>query len=284
MYRLCFLGCLLAACLVMVLPVAALAGPAPAVIADPGSLAEALRLPEVLLEIASDSIQGGSDLDQTFLGGKGGASFQDEIAHIYDPDQMSALFLPVLQAQLAEDGTDQQELVRFFTSDLGRKVVALELSTRQSMLDKTTEAAAKSAYQDMLSADDPRLDLLRGFVSANNLLEMNVASALSSNLAFAKGIATQALKPGPSDKDLVAAVWADEDEVRKFSEVWLMSYLALAYAPLSDAELQAFTDFSASRAGLGLNRALYIAFDATYAQLSHAAGQAVGRRMASTEL
>ena len=52
-------------------------------------------------------------------------------------------------------------------------------------------------------------------------------------------------------------------------------YLALAYQPLSDEEMQAYQVFSEAPEGRALNAALFAAFDASFVRISGELGRAV---------
>ena len=70
-------------------------------------------------------------------------------------------------------------------------------------------------------------------------------------------------------------LWAQEDQVRQETEDWLWPYLALAYQPLSDEEMQAYQVFSEAPEGRALNAALFAAFDASFVRISGELGRAV---------
>jgi hypothetical protein len=104
-------------------------------------------------------------------------------------------------------------------------------------------------------------------------------------MAFFRGLAESGVFEGAlSEDEMLAQVWSQEDEVRAETESWLLSFGAVAYAPLSDEELRAYTQFSMTPEGVALNRALFAAFDAIFLKVSHDLGLAVGRRTAGTDL
>ena len=80
---------------------------------------------------------------------------------------------------------------------------------------------------------------------------------------------------GMTESDMLAEVWAQEDQVRQETEDWLWPYLALAYQPLSDEEMQAYQVFSEAPEGRALNAALFAAFDASFVRISGELGRAV---------
>ena len=82
-----------------------------------------------------------------------------------------------------------------------------------------------------------------------------------------------------TEDQMLAEVWSAETDVRAETEDWLYPFLNLAYQPLTEAELQDYVAFSRSDAGQRLNRAMFVAFDAVFTEISHDLGQALGREM-----
>ena len=147
------------------------------------------------------------------------------------------------------------------------------------------EAAAKAAVADMEAEGSPRLDALRRFAAANDLVEMNVMGALNANLAFYKGLsAGGAFGSAMTEEDMLADVWGQEADVRAETEEWLWSYLSLAYQPLSDEELQAYHDFSETPEGQKLNAAVFAAFDVSFVRISEDLGRAAARAMQGEDI
>ena len=89
----------------------------------------------------------------------------------------------------------------------------------------------------------------------------------------------------PRDEgEMLAEVWGQEDQVRADTEAWLFPFLALAYQPLSDAELKAYVAFSASPEGQRLNRALFAGFDAVFEAVSADLGRAAGLELRGRDI
>jgi hypothetical protein len=173
----------------------------------------------------------------------------------------------------------------FFTGPLGARVLTLEIEARRALLDKTVEAAARARVDEMRADDSPRLAALDAFVAANDLIEANVQGALNANLAFYRGmVEAGGLGEAVDEGTVLAEVWAQEEEVRGETRIWLMAYVAMAYDPLSDAELQSYIDFSATPAGQRLNAALFSAFDAVFVQVSRDLGRAAGLQMIGQDI
>ena len=153
------------------------------------------------------------------------------------------------------------------------------------MLDQAVEDAAKVLMQDMAASEDPRLDMLKAFVAAADLEEQNVVGAMNANFAFMQGMAAAG---GPAaqmtEQDMLADVWGREADVRASTREWLYSYFALAYQPLDDADLQAYTAFWQSDAGSRANAALFAAFDEVFVDISRNLGQATAVQMQGDDI
>ena len=109
----------------------------------------------------------------------------------------------------------------------------------------------------------------------NELVDSNVSGALNSNLAFYRGMATsEQFSDTLSESFMLTTVWGQEPEIREETESWTMNFSTLAYAELSDAEMQQYIDVSASEAGQKLNAALFAGFDKVFETQSFDLGRA----------
>ena len=250
-----------------------------------GALGTALFLPDMLDIMREEGRAYGNDLEAQFFPGTGGAVWANEVQKIYDPARLLPVFQTAFSEELSQTGVDPAPILAFFSYPLGKRIVTLELSARRALLDDSVDEAARQKMDEMRIEAPPRLQLLETYISANHLIDMNVTSALNANVAFMRGLrATGALKDGMSEEELLAEVWRQEDAVRSATADWLLKYVILAYGPLTDAEVVAYTDFSRSPEGSALNRALFAGFDAMFAQVSNELGQAVGRWTQGTSL
>ncbi len=259
---------------------AAEAGESPAVV-----LERALLLPELYKVMQKEGLAYGKTIESQFFPGSGGASWQAEVGRIYAPEHLGQLFHDRFALALRQGAADTQPMVAFFASDLGRRAVALELSARQALLDKDIEAGAWAALDRLEAEGDPRLQMIRGYLEANHVIDLNVASALNANVAFLTAL-SEAAEPGQrmSRDEILAQVAGGQEAARADAERWILGFSVLAYAPLSDTELRAYMEFAETPAGLALNKALFEAYDEMFARISADLGRSVGRWMAGTNL
>lgn len=246
-------------------------------------LAKALGLPEVVKVMRDEGLVYANDMAEQLLAGRAGASWDLAVDAIYDPAKMQVTVIDTMADMLAD--TDITPLLDFFTSQRGREIIAYEVSAREALMDTDVEEAAKERLALMRAADSPELRKISRFVEVNDLVESNVMGAMNSNYAFYEGLASGgALGKGMSESEIVADVWAQEDRIREDTDTWVHAYLAMAYKPLSDADLDAYIAISEAPEGQAMNRALFEGFDRMYIEISHALGVAAAEVMSGTDL
>jgi hypothetical protein len=248
-------------------------------------LEEALLLPELLEVMQQEGATYGADLGAEYFPDNAGADWQQAVAALYAPSRLLPIFETAFEGDLARTTADTDAMLAFLTSPFGKKITRLEISARRALLDDSVDAAARQRLDEMRIEAPPRLQLLEDFAEAGHLVEMNIASALNANVAFLQGLAASGATDGAlSDAEILDHVWGQENEVRVGAEDWMMTFMILAYQPLSDDEISAYAAFSRSPAGVTLNRALFAGFDAMFLQTSKDMGQAVGRWIQGTSL
>ncbi len=250
---------------------------------DVAPLLDAIGMGELLPIMRQEGLAYAEDLAADMFPGRGEARWQNQVDRIYDTARMGR----EMEREMAErlTGAEIGALLQFFESELGRRIVGLELSAREALLDDGVEEAAEQAASELEASGDPRFDLLRGFVEANDLVEMNVVGALNSNWAFYQGLDAGGAFDGElSEEQMLAEVWGQEQQIREETQGWVYSYLGLAYRPLSDEELAAYTALSETPEGRALNTALFTAFDAMFARISRELGLAAATVMAGEDI
>jgi hypothetical protein len=254
--------------------------------ADPESVLQTLRIPEMIAVMQDEGIAYGDDLEEQLFPGAGGARWDGIVAGIYDEPALLQRFQSAFSARLAADPQAMDEIVGFFGTDRGQRILSLEIAARRALLDEAAEEAAAVSVDDMRARDDPRLAVLERFAAANDLIEQNVSGALNANFAFYQGMsdggAFDAAKM--TEADMLADVWSQEPEIRAETESWLYPFLALAYEPLSDADLQAYLAFSESGASRAMNAAMFAAFDEVFRAISRDLGRAAAEMLSGQDI
>lgn len=266
---------------------AALSGPAAA--ADVDEIMSALQMPAIFAVLSAEGEDYGRELDENMLDGAGGANWADAVRQIYEPGRLLPHFRTALEQTLqqatAADAAGYDGVVDFFRTDFGQQVTALEISARRALLDPDVADASRMTLEEMRAEESPRLALIEEFVTVNELLDSNVSSGLNANLAFYLGLRDAgAIGPEMSEDEMVAEVWSQEEAIREETSIWVHSYLAMAYAPLSDAELGRYTEFTRGDAAQALNRAVSEAYEIVFSDVSRQLGRAAGAVLAGQDL
>ncbi|WP_375690672.1 DUF2059 domain-containing protein [Pseudooceanicola sp. LIPI14-2-Ac024] len=199
---------------------------------------------------------------------------------IYDPAKMDEAMRLAFGGALGEGGID--DLVDFFESPVGARIVEAELDARQDFLDPAVEEEARRALTAP-GAEDGRLALIDEYIAVNDLVELNVMGALNANFSFFQGLAEGGGTEAAED-EMLAQVWSQEESTRVDTRDWLRAYLHHAYAGLTDDEIRTYIDLSGSAEGQRLNRALFEGFEQMYDHIYYALGLAVADQMDAQDL
>ncbi len=238
--------------------------------ADIDRLVDAMGVPGLIQAFASEGQDAGVAINNSFLNGQGGDVWGETVRRLYDPARLEAELRTAMQESL--DGDVAAQALLFFESDLGEKVVDLEVQARQAMLNDDLEAAAKSA-------PSATSDAVSDFLIVRDLIERNTETAMAAQMAFFDGLA--ATSAGPGDAPDLEGL---RDSLRADTESWLRGYYALAQSPLSGDDVAIYTAFWDTDVGRALDNALFDAFSASYVALSYGLGQAAGRLLPQNEL
>ena len=250
---------------------------------ETAALYDALGLPEMIEIMREEGLAYGEEIASDLLSSTTNAKWDETVARIYDVDRMRDGTSAALA--IALEGKDVDAMLDFFTSDLGKEVIALETSARRALLDDAVDTAAKQAAGDALASETPRAQLVTDFVEANDLIDTNVVGAMNANFAFYMGLQDGgAFEAELTEDQILSDVTAQEPEIRQNTTEWVYGFLMLAYGPLSDDELQAYIDFSQSEAGQDLNVAMFDAFDQMFVAISRELGRASAQYMAGQDI
>lgn len=250
---------------------------------DVDRLYEALALDEVLGVMQREGLEYGDSIAEDMLQGQVSASWREGVERIYDLETMREQVKAEFRASL--EGDDLAPMIDFFTTEPGETVIELEVSAREAMLDDDVEAAARETAALAMADETDRYRLIDRFAEVNDLVETNVASALNANLAFYEGLrAGGALPAALTDEQILAEVWSREAELRQSTTEWVISFLMMAYEPLSAADIEAYIAFSETEAGQALNRAIFAAFEDPFRDISRALGRLAGLEMTRQDI
>ncbi|MFZ1467506.1 MAG: hypothetical protein WAT09_00850 [Paracoccaceae bacterium] len=244
------------------------------------ALSQAMLMGDVFAVMVQEGQDYGTSIETQMFPGQGGTRWADQVAAIYDPATLQGMFEARLQEELADDPETVVAALAFFDTPRMQTILKLEVEARRALLDTAVEEAAEVEAERMQAARDPKMRLIRDMIKASDLIEMNVAGALSANLAFLEGMASVRVPGAPMDREgMMTEVWSQESSIRDETSKWLVPFLALAYGPAPEADLQAYLEFAASPEGKRLNGAVYAAFDKVFAHVSYQLGRSAALMM-----
>lgn len=250
---------------------------------DLQTLFEDMGLYAIFEVMAAEGLAGATDIEADMFPGRGGSAWPAVVAGIYASDKMVTAFEAALPAGLMTPEV-VAELQAFYDSDLGARVAAGELAARRAFLDPAIEEGAADLARNRAAEGHPRIALLTEFIAVNDLIEHNVSGALNSNFAFYRGLSEGGAFATQIPQELMLAeVWGQEGEIRTETTQWLYAYQTLAYDDLTDAELQAYIDMTATEAGQVLNTVLFRGFADVFDAISYDLGVAAARFIAGEE-
>lgn len=244
-------------------------------------LVDLLELREAAVILRDEGLTHAETLNQDMLGGQGGPGWQMQIDTIYDSGRMAEMVRRALETTLEEP--ELEAAIAFFSSDLGARAVGLENAARVAISQPEVEEAARGRFAQLEDTDDPRLAQITRLVTAGDMIDRNVSTALNSNFQFLRGLRDGGAL-SDSEDDLLADVGADLDAVTEDTTGWIYAYMLLAYHPLTEAELARYADFAETDAGRAVNQALFDGFGRAYEDISYALGRAVALNMTAEEL
>lgn len=246
-------------------------------------LIAALGIPDLMEIMHEEGTRYGADIETEMFPDRGGAKWTAQVQTIYDPTRMTDVFRSRMIKEL--EGDDVESMLGFFTSDLGQRIITLEVTARRALMDESVEEAARDTAQTLQDSADPRFDLLEAFSEANDLIDENVVGALNSNYAFYQGLIDGNAFPFEmTEEQILSDVWGQEPQIRMDTVEWLYGYLTLAYQPLSDDDLKAYIAFSKSDAGKEMNHAIFAAFDEVFTGISRNLGRAASIHLVGDDI
>lgn len=252
----------------------ALAQSAPPLREDTLAMLDAIGMEQSINIMVQAGVRDGRGLEDDLFPGRGGAAWGSVVDRLYAPDTLRAYFYEGFpEDRLAQDRA--AEITAFFSSDLGERIVEGELTAWEAITDQAVEDAANEVYFQHLAEANPRLELLDRFTEVNGFVDFNVMGALNANFAFLRGMSDGGAYERPIPEDMILTqVWQSEPDIREDTILWLYSFQLMAYADLTDEELEAYIAFSESDAGQLYNSTVFAGYDAVFSEMSYRLGNA----------
>ena len=239
-------------------------------------LMAAARVDALMQIVATEGARHGMGLEAALFPGEGGESWARRVSAIQAPARLTHHLAEALRQELSAE--DARAARRFLAGPIGARVVAREVEARRDMLDSDTVAEAERVAAGQ--AESPREALIAEMIAALDLVTINVTGGMNANYAFYRGLGDGGgLREGMTDADVLAIVRAQEEEIRASVGAWLHNYLSLAYAPLTDAELRGYLEFTRSAPGRRYMAAMFQGFGRVFEATSYELGRAAAEFM-----
>lgn len=262
------------------------AGPAQASDEVAARLWQALDLATLMPVLRDEALAEAAEMGAGMFESGSSIGWMESVARIHETARLEALFREALSRSLRPAAADRiDRALDFYEDDLGRRLVGLETTARQAMLDPDTEEAAREAFADAASRQAPRVSQIQRLIDEADLVGPNVAGGLNAAIAFSQGFAEGGGFDMPmSEEQMLADAWSQEAEIRAATLGWMEAYLMLAYSPLSDDDLERYVVFAGSSAGQALSALLFAGFDALFRQTSRDLGLAAASQQQGRDL
>ncbi|MEL6466245.1 MAG: hypothetical protein AAFQ58_14870 [Pseudomonadota bacterium] len=238
--------------------------------ADVDRLIDAMGVPQLIAAFVTEGVEAGESIDDAFLNGQGGAVWADTVGQLYDAQRMEAELRTTMAEELEPEVAAQALL--FFESEMGARIIDLEVQARQAFLDEMVEETAKATPEAQGEA-------VTDFLLIRDLIERNTDVAVAAQAAFLEGFSETSGRAGdaPDMDQLRARILVD-------TESWLRGYNALVQSAMTEDEIEIYTAFWDTEVGSAIDDALFAGFGQSYNTLSYALGQAAGHLAPQNEL
>ena len=247
---------------------------------------QVLKLGDLMPVIRSEALAEAADMQESLFQRGGDGRWKQIVSGIHETRRLEVILRNGLQGAVADEQAALiEEALAFYETSFGQRLVGLEISAREVLLETEAEIAARESYAHAASADLPRITQIDRLIAEADLIGSNVAGGMNAALAFARGFNEGGGYPTPrSEAQLLSDAWEREPVLQAETRRWMEVYLFTAYSSLSDAELERYIDFAGSSAGRALTDTLFGGFDRLFEWTSYevglaAAGQIQGRRL-----
>lgn len=242
----------------------------------------ALKMDEAVDILTEEGAASAYGLEETMFPGMGGPAWAQDVERIYAAAPRKVQLREEMAMMLSE--TDLEPLLAFFESDMGQRIMTLEISARRAFMDPTMEDVAAEAFADAEETRPVLFAQVQAFTETNDLVEANVEGAFRTNAAFALGAHEAGAFAEMSVDTLIAEMWSGDELVEADVASWLYAFQMTAYSPLADEELADYIAISKTEEGQALNAAIMGGFDAMFTDISYDLGFSAGRFMSQQEL
>lgn len=151
---------------------------------------------------------------------------------------------------------DLDAAIQFYSTDLGRRIVALEVAAAAPELADTVEKEGARIYGDLQDRDSPRIGQIRRMIEAMSLIDWGMAMVMNMSFAmFSAVYAGPEAEGGLSEEQILTMINASMGGLRGELTAVMNAESAFTYRDLSDEEFERYVMFLETREGLALAKA-----------------------------
>ncbi|MBC9246031.1 DUF2059 domain-containing protein [Paracoccus sp. 11-3] len=245
-----------------------------------------MEMDDLMPILRDEAVAEADDMQENLFQRGGNGGWQRNVQVIHQPDRLAQLFRKGLDNALPQmDQKRVAEGLTFYETPLGRRMLELESVARVAIMDDKAAQAATAAFVVEEERRSHRAAQIERLIDSADLVGPNVAGGMNAVIAFSQGFDQAGGYDMPmGEAEMLGDAWQQEAQLAVNTEDWLEGYLLLAYAPLSDEELDTYIDFAASAEGQALSGLLFAGFDAVFRQTSYELGVAAAAQLSGREL
>ncbi len=218
------------------------AGPATAKTDDPDRLETFLEVTG--FDVALESIRLSAESAPAMLGietedfGSEWTRLADEV---FDTELMHDEAIDILSEALTDDLLDHA--VDFYTSDLGRRLVAVENASHMDDDDELRQEAGQAIVAGLVQIGSPRLEELKRLNGATGSEDASVHAIQEVQVRFLMAAAAAGvIELRMEEEDLRESLKTQEGELRRGMQIAGLAGSAYTYQAFSDDEITAYAD------------------------------------------
>lgn len=251
--------------------------------ADGETVYDVIGMPQIIEVMSKEGLGYTDGLARDFFAGGRPAAWDEAIDKIYGPEALGAAMRSEFLRAVGDETFP--EVVDFYSSDVGQKIISLEVSARTAMLEDDLTEALEADVRANPERNDIVFNQVEAFIEGNDLINENTIGGMNANIEFYRGLVS--IRDGAfafTEDQILEEVWSQEAEIRENTTTWLYAYYLFAHAPLSEAERDQIIEISQSAEGRALNAALFEAFDEVFKDISFALGATIAELSLSQDL
>lgn len=193
-------------------------------------------------------------------------------SNAYAPTRLAADIAAELPAGLKQDAA--QEALKWFESDLGRKITALEDASSKAAADPATLEQAQELYQRL---SPRRIERYQRLIKASDVAESSAQLVIDTAIGTTYGVASTTGSTTPPNLDEIRTEISRkrEDMVEQLRGQFSVLF-ASAYQSLPESELDEYLAFVESPSGQAFHKAMAAAIDRALIKAAREAGKQIG--------